>query len=94
MGKIEITQKVKTDVARGVVKPTLAHSCELWTTNEREKSKMNSTLMRFPRRIKNKTRLYRIRNEVHGDELKVESMEVTTQRRQLGWLGHVARIGE
>ena len=35
----------------------------------------------------------RIRNEVYK-ELKVESIEVTIQRRQLRWLGHVIRMGE
>ena len=55
---------------------------------------MNSTKMRFLRRIKNKTRLDRMRNEVCRDELKVESTEVTIQLEQLRWLGHVARMGE
>ena len=35
-----------------------------------------------------------MRNEVYGDELGVESMEVTIQRRQLRWLKLVTRKGE
>ena len=59
----------------------------------RDRSKMNSTETRFLR-IKSKTRLDGIRNEVYRDELKVESIEVTIQRGQLRWLGHVTRMGE
>ena len=54
-----------------------AYSCESWTTNERQRSKMNSTKTRFIKKPKNKTGLDRIRNEVYRDELKVESTEVT-----------------
>ena len=35
------------------------------------------------RRIKNKTRLDRIRNEVYRDELKVKLIEVTLQRETI-----------
>ena len=76
---MEILPKVKAEVTRRVVKPILAQSCESWTTNERQRSKMNSTEMRLFRRIKNKTRLERITNEVYRDELKVESTVVTIQ---------------
>ena len=55
---------------------------------------MNSTEMRFLRRIKNKIRLDRIRNEVYRDELKVKSTEVTKQRGRLRWLGHGVRMEE
>ena len=50
--------------------------------------------MKFPRRTRKKTRLDRIRNEVRSDELKVKSVEVTIQQRQLRWPGHVARMAE
>ena len=40
---------------------------------------MDSIKMRFLRRIKNKTRLDRMRNEVYRGEVKVESIKVTTQ---------------
>ena len=56
-------------------KPILAHLCESSTPNERQRSKMNNTEMRFPRRIKNKTGLDRIRTEVYRDELKVKSIQ-------------------
>ena len=47
---------------------------------------MNSTEMRFRRRIKSETRLDRIRNEVHREELKVESIKVTIQRGKIKML--------
>jgi len=34
------------------------------------------------------------RNEVYRDELKVESIEMTTQREQLRWLENVTRMGK
>ena len=68
---------MKAEIVRKVVEPIVARLCESWTANERQRSKMNSTEMRFQRRIKNKTRLDKIRNEVHRDEVKVESIEVT-----------------
>ena len=43
---------------------------------------MNDTEMRLLRKIKNKTRLDRMRNEVNRDELKIESIEMTIQRGQ------------
>ena len=67
LSKIEISQEVKAEVVRRVLKPILAHSCcESWTTNERQRRKMNNTEeMRFLKRIKNKTRLDGIRNELY-----------------------------
>ena len=52
LSKTGIPQKVKADVVRRFEKPILAHSCESWTTSEKQRSKMNSTETRFPRRIK------------------------------------------
>ena len=49
---------------------------------------MNSTEKRFLRRIKNKIRLDRIRNEVYRNELKVEKIELGQLR-----LVRVTRIG-
>ena len=89
-----MSQEVKADVVRRAAKPTFAHSRESWTINERQRSKMNSTETRFLKRKRNKTRLDRIRNEAYGDELKMETTEVMVQRRQVRWIGHVARVGE
>lgn len=48
--------------------------------------------MRFLRRIKGKTRLYRIRNETYKEELKVVVIEQTIQQRTLGWFGPVIEM--
>lgn len=64
-------KNMKNENGKVVTDTILTHSCESWTTNEIQRSKMNSTEMRFLRRIKNKTRLDRIRNEEYSDELKV-----------------------
>ena len=52
LNKIKIPQEVKPEMVRRVVKPILGRSCESWTTNEKQRSKMNSIEMIFLRRIK------------------------------------------
>ena len=71
-GRKEIPKEIKTQMYRQVVRSSLINGSELWTLNERNKSKVKAMEIRFIRRIKGITRRDRIRNT---EELNIVSIE-------------------
>lgn len=94
LGKSEIPTKVKTEVVKKVVFPALVYSSESWVLSNKQKSKLRSMEMRFLRKIEGKTRRDRIRNITYREILDTKPIETIIQEKQLGWLGHMLRMGE
>ena len=57
-GKREIPKKIKTEVVKRVVRPTItySYSSETWALSRRPKSRINAMEMRFLRKMENKNR--------------------------------------
>lgn len=94
LGKREIPEQTKVEVAKKVMKPVLTFGSETWTTTESQRKKLTSVEMRFLRKIKGKTRRDRIRNEVFRRDLGIIPVEESIKQSQLRWLGHITRIEE
>ena len=90
--KREISRGTKMSVYRTIYCPILTYGCESWVMTNTMKSKIQAAEMKYLRRVKGITRRDRIRNELVRDELKVEPILKTVERRQLGWFGHLARM--
>lgn len=90
--KKEIPKQTKVEIYKKVAVPVLTYSSESWTTTEKHQSRLTSMEMRFLRKIENKTKLDRIKNEVHRQNLKIKPIKHKIQQNQLRWLGHVMRM--
>ncbi|XP_050506798.1 uncharacterized protein LOC126886644 [Diabrotica virgifera virgifera] len=91
-GKKGIPEKVKTAVVKSVVRPTIMYSSETWTLTGRQKSRVNAMEMRFLRKIANRKRTDKIRNETIRQNLKLEPINEKIVEGQLRWFGHVCRM--
>src|SRR3978361_662388 len=91
--KREISRGTKMSVYRTIYCPILTYGCESWVMTNTMKSKIQAAEMKYLRRVKGITRRDRIRNELVRDELKVEPILKTVERRQLGWVGDLSRRG-
>lgn len=92
LGKKEVPTKIKTEVVKKVVRPTIMYSSETWTLTEKHKSRLNAMEMRFLRRIENKTKKDRIRNDTYRHNLQMEPVTEKIGEGQLRWFGHVCRM--
>lgn len=92
LGKKEVPRKIKTKVVKKVVRPTIMYSSETWTLTEKHKTRLNAMEMRFLRRIENKTKKDKIRNDTYRKNLQMEPVTEKITEGQLRWFGHVCRM--
>lgn len=74
-----LNKEIPRSKIKNVIKPILTHTCESWTTNEKQRSKINGMKMRYARKFKIKPELDTITNGTYRQEFKVEPIDVTTQ---------------
>lgn len=91
INKKEITRQTKIKIFNAIYRPILTYGCETWVLNDRQKSKIQATEMKYLRRVKGVTKLDRIKNQDIRDELETESIMDFIKKRQLGWWGHLQR---
>jgi hypothetical protein len=77
-----------------VSKPALLHGSECWTLHQRDKSRINSSQMRFLRSLSRVTLRDRIKSEKIGKQWKVEEIIDDIQNYQQKWNQHVLRMPE
>ena len=94
IGKKELTTKTKIAVFNTVFCSTLMYGSESWTLDNRDKSRLQATEMKFLRRSIGKSKRDKIRNTRIREAVKVESLEVKVEKNQLRWYGHVNRMGD
>lgn len=71
----ELSRNIKTEIVKMVIRPTLTYSSETWTMTERQINSINAMEIRFIRKIENKTRRDRIRNEIYRSELQITKIK-------------------
>ena len=81
--------KLKRNVYRTVVRPTMLYGAETWATTKRQESRIEVNEMRMLRWMCGVTRTDKIRNEhIRGTTKVVQASRKITERR-LKWYGHV-----
>jgi hypothetical protein len=72
--------------------PTLLHGTESVTILDKHKNRMQTSEMKYLRKVIWKTRRDQIRNTTIRNTLKLESVEVVMEKRTLRWYGHAVRM--
>lgn len=86
--KKEISRKIKLQVYKSITVPILIYA---WTKQE---SNINTTEIKYMRKIAGKPKMDRVRNGIVRKELKQEPIIKMIENKQLGWSGHICRITE
>ncbi|KAK7788325.1 hypothetical protein R5R35_014440 [Gryllus longicercus] len=74
--------------------PTLLYGCESWVLTQKTLTTIQSSEMKFLRRINGCTREDRIRNEEIRKELQVTSINTRMQEYRQRWVEHVERMSD
>lgn len=90
----QVSKRTKMTLYKTIYRPSLTYGSETWVMNQRAKSKIQATEMRFLRRVEGVTRLDKIRNEQIRENLQIESIQNTIDKKQLAWYGHLIRMPE
>lgn len=88
----EISTPTKIKIFKTIYRPVLTFSCESWTLNRTEKSRIQAVEMKYLRAVRGVTRMDRQRNEKIREELKIESVLEYIEKKQLCWWGHLQRM--
>lgn len=67
----EIQKKIKTIVAKEMVRSVLLHCTESWIMIEKHKTRKNAVAMKFLKKIQGKTRKDKIRNDLYRYKQKL-----------------------
>ena len=86
ISKRELTTKTKMSIFNAIYCPTLIYGCESWTLDNRDKSRLQATEMKFLRRSVGKTKRDKVRNVNIREKVKTDSLEVKIERNQLRWM--------
>lgn len=66
-----------------IVKPILTYGCQSWVVNKKKKSTIQAVVMTYLRAIKGMTLRDKIRNEAIKEDLNMESILESSERKQL-----------
>jgi hypothetical protein len=72
--------------------PTLLYGTESLTILDKHKNRMQTSEMKYLRKVVGKIRRDQIRNTKIRNQLKQESVEVLMEKRILRWYGHAVRM--
>jgi hypothetical protein len=89
-----ISIKTKMLFYRAFIPPTLLYGCEAWAITPAQVNALNAQHMRFLRSILGISRWDRWRNERVAAKCGIPQVSDLISRARMGWLGHVARMGE
>lgn len=92
IGKRELTTKTKVSIFNSIYCPTLIYGSETWNLDNKDKSRLQATEMKFLRKSVGKTRRDRFRNTRIREIVKTESLNSKIEKNQLRWFGHVNRM--
>src|SRR6185436_1099244 len=70
------------------------YGSETWNMNQRQKSKIQAAEMRYLRRVEGITKMDKIRNEKIRNNLNIESIHNSVDKKQIAWYGHLVRMPE
>ena len=88
-----ISLKTKMKLYWELVLPVLMYGSECWTLRKEDERRLLVAEMEWLRRIRNRSRRERIRNEKTRGELGMEETVIEKiTRRRLTWFGHVERM--
>jgi hypothetical protein len=68
------------------------YGTESLTISDKHKNRMQTSEMKYLRKVTGKTRRDQIRNTAIRNRLKQESVEVLMEKRTLRWYGHAVRM--
>jgi hypothetical protein len=91
-GNKELKEATKMRIYKTVFIPTLLYGTESVTVSDKHKNRMQTSEMKYLRKVIGKTRREQIRNTKIRNQLKQESVEVLMEKRTLRWYGHAVRM--
>ena len=77
----ELSKGTNLRVFNATVVPMLRYGCETWTTLKRHENRLQSTEVRFLRRVEGVTKLDRVRNEDIRQRLKQEAIVKVARKK-------------
>ena len=86
--------KAKLSIFKPVYVPFLTYGHECWIMNEKVRSRVQATDMRFSRRISGLTFLDKVKSADIRESLNIESLLLRLQRSQLRWYGHGTQMSQ
>jgi hypothetical protein len=83
-------KELKDDTKMRIYKTVLG--TESVTILDKHKNRMQTSEMKYVRKVNGKTRMDQIKNTAIRNQLKQESVEVLMEKRTLRWCGHAVRM--
>ena len=90
--KRELSKKAKLSIFKAVFVPILTYGHESWVMNEKMRSQVQESEMRFLRKIEGVTLFSKMRSSEIRKSLNIETLLLRIERSQHWWLGHVSRM--
>ena len=90
--KRELSKKAKLSIFKAVFVPILTYGHESWVMTERMRSQVQTSEMRFLRRIEGVTLFNKVRSSEIRKSLNIEPLLLRIERSQLRWFDHVSRM--
>jgi hypothetical protein len=90
-----LSRDARMAVYRSVLVPTLTYGCESWVWQEKHKSRIGATEMKYLRRVCGVTMLDRVRNTVVRERCNARGgVEEVVCKSMLRWFGHMERMSK
>lgn len=92
IAKKEVSMQTKLRVYKTIYTPVLTYGAESWTIQDKTRSKITASEMKYLRRLVGRTKRDRIRNIITREEVGQQPLIQEVEKRQLQWYGHIVRM--
>lgn len=92
IAKKEVSKQTKLRVYKSIYTPVLTYGAESWTIQDKTRSKITASEMKYLRRPVVRTKRDRIRNTITREEVGQQPLIQEVEKRQLQWYGHIVRM--
>ena len=86
--------EAKVRIYKSIVRPTLTYATETRTDTAKTRQLLEVTEMKTPRRITNKTKWDRVRNDRIRELCEIQNITSWVQRRRTEWSEHISRMAD
>ncbi|XP_044766741.1 uncharacterized protein LOC123322785 [Coccinella septempunctata] len=83
LSRKEISRSTKMNVYKAIYRPILTFACESWVLDRRQRSRMQAMEMKYLRKVKEITRMHRVRNDLIREDIGIEPLQDFKEKRQL-----------
>src|SRR3978361_1128078 len=92
--KKEVSTGTKMTVYKTIFRPILIYGSESWVLTQQQRNKIQAVEMKFLRGVRGVTKRDRLRSEKIREDLQIEPILESIEKKQLKRFGHIVRMDE